>query len=175
MAQSARMGIFTRMSGITRFGRPVYHRGSLYNRVGEDNFYLFYWEATKRWLIGYDYTQDRGNVQSIGSDAPDAYLVPFGWMESKGGGQWQANPAITVVCTSTESKYTFTIAEPHSHSSLGKCHVGPGATVPSERRPRRGRRSPCMGRWTMGRWTMVCVCVCVCGEREGERRSPRKH
>ena len=87
------MGIFTRMSGITRFGRPVYQHAN--------KEYLFYWEATKHWMIGADYTKFGAGVYSQASDALDAYLVPKGsWMETKVGG-WQANPAITVVCTST--------------------------------------------------------------------------
>ena len=91
--QSARMGTFTRVSSVTRFGRPVHQHAN--------KEYLFYWEATKYWLIGPDYTKDGAGVHSQASDALDAYLVPVGkWYEWKDGG-WLASPAITVGCTST--------------------------------------------------------------------------
>ena len=88
------MGIFTRMSGITRFGRPVHQHAN--------KEYLFYWEATKYWIIGPDYTKYSAGVHSQASDALDAYMVPKGtWIEYSADGGWQANPAITVGCTST--------------------------------------------------------------------------
>ena len=87
------MGIFTLVSGVTRFERPVYQHA---NRQ-----YLYYSEATKYWMIGPDYTNTTVGIHSQASNALDAYLVPKGsWSEYDGSG-WQANPAITVVCTST--------------------------------------------------------------------------
>ena len=87
------MGTFTRMSGVTRFGRPVYQSAN--------QQYLYCWEGIKAWLIGPDYTKASVGIHSQASNALDAYLVPKGsWMEFDEGG-WQANPAMTVVCTFT--------------------------------------------------------------------------
>ena len=96
--QSARMGTFTRVSGVTRFGRPVYQHAN--------KEYLFYWEEHKSWKIGEDYTKSHAGVASEdGGNELDAPMVPMGkWYESKGG-TWQANSDITVICTSTGAHF----------------------------------------------------------------------
>jgi len=92
---AARKDTFTRVSGVVRFDRPVYQNAN--------KNYLYYWELSTQavWLIGSDYTKATAGIHSQASNALDAYLVPKGsWSEYDGSG-WQANPAITVVCTST--------------------------------------------------------------------------
>ena len=107
MVQSARMGTFTRVSGVTRFSRPVYQSAN--------QQYLYYWAENKAWEIGEDYTIDFAGVTSTnGGDELDAPLVPVGkWFEWKDGG-WQANPAITVICTSTEGMCALRCCAQHS-------------------------------------------------------------
>ena len=98
LVQTSLMGIYTRVTGfkglITRFGRPVYQHAN--------KQYLFYWEASKYWLIGFDYTKNSGGV-TIASDALDAHLVRGGgwreWYYSAGRGTWQTNSAIKARCT----------------------------------------------------------------------------
>ena len=87
------MGNFTRVSGVTRVGRPVYQNAN--------KQYLVYWAEYTIWMIGPDYTKyTPGVVSTSSSNTLDAYLVPAGnWYEAKDG-SWQANSAITVVCTS---------------------------------------------------------------------------
>ena len=86
------MGTFTRMSGVTRSGRPVYKHAN--------KGYLFYRGDKKWWMIGPNYTNFIGTFYAQTSDALEAHLVPAGnWLEHKGGGVWQANAAFTVVCT----------------------------------------------------------------------------
>ena len=94
VVQSVRMGTFTRMSGVTRFGRPVYQNAN--------QQYLYYWEGIKAWLIGADYTKGTaGVISEDGGNELDAPLVPAGnWYEHKDG-SFQANSDITVICTST--------------------------------------------------------------------------
>ena len=107
MVQSAKMGIFTRMSGVTRFGRPVYQSAN--------QQYLYYWAEHASWKIGEDYTKDGAWVTSEdGGNELDAPAVPVGkWYEWKDGG-WQANPAITVICTSTEGMCALRCCAQHS-------------------------------------------------------------
>jgi len=118
--QSARMGTFTRVSGVMRFGRPVYQHAN--------KEYLFYWEATKHWLIGPDYTKNSAGVHSQASDALDAYLVPNGtWIENSADGGWLASPAITVGCTSTGTH--LAAASTAKHASAHIAHNSSGTSA----------------------------------------------
>ena len=103
--RSSVMGTYTRID-VKRFDRPVYEH---FNQAFNKKEYLFYWEyvpaGTSGWGIGLDYyTLDRMTIRSLPSDASDAldaHLVQAGDWYAYVYSSWQANPAITVVCTST--------------------------------------------------------------------------
>ena len=90
-AQWTRMGTYTRLEGVVRFGRPVY-------KHDDRDEYLFFVGAVQDWLIGPDFDGNRGGVSSANDTiAADAHLVPAGtWQDSNGG--WQDNKAVKVDC-----------------------------------------------------------------------------
>ena len=61
-----KMGTYTRMSSVTRFGRPVYQHAN--------KAYLFYWGEKKWWIIGSDYTKENATFYARPSDALEAHL-----------------------------------------------------------------------------------------------------
>jgi hypothetical protein len=96
------MGTFSRVVGLTRFGRPVYKNADKY---------LFYLGAKRHWMIGPDYTKDSGWVHAQPSNAVGAHLVPAGsWFEHLGNGKWKANLAIAATC---KTAGTYRVATDH--------------------------------------------------------------
>ncbi len=71
-ALGSKMGIYQKVAGLARAGRPVYERwGAL------PLFYIFFWPNNEEWRIGDNYTISSGNLKvATTANCPD---LVTGW------------------------------------------------------------------------------------------------
>jgi hypothetical protein len=86
--QPALMGTYLKVAGLAQGSRPVYQR------VGSTVAYLYYWQSSSYWFIGFNYMTNMVGLQSASTAAcPDQ---PTGW-QAYTGSVWVSTYPVKVV------------------------------------------------------------------------------
>ncbi len=101
--QVSRFGTYTKMANVMQGDRPVYQL------VGSNIVYLYYWPGLSNWVIGSSYSSGTGGVRSTGSAGAACPDEATGW-QAYTGGAWVSTYPITVVPAAAQTRPPTTAA-----------------------------------------------------------------